>query len=61
MAQIICFARELQTYYNFGFQGMKMDFAKQNIIFFFTNFGKENTESEYITPEMLYDKLIKNT
>jgi hypothetical protein len=26
---------------------------------FFTNFGKENLESEYITPEMLYDKLIK--
>lgn len=28
---------------------------------FFTNFGKENSESEYISPEMLYDKLIKNT
>ena len=26
---------------------------------FFTNFGKENTESEYVSPEMLYDKLIK--
>jgi hypothetical protein len=28
---------------------------------FFTNFGKENSESEYISPEMLYNKLIKNT
>jgi len=25
------------------------------------NFGKPTIESEYITPEMLYDKLIKNT
>ena len=28
---------------------------------FDNNFGKPTIESEYITPEMLYDKLIKNT
>lgn len=26
---------------------------------FFTNFGKSNSDSEYVTPEMLYNKLIK--